>query len=83
MKKNYLFKSYTEGTGKTSHKPFRILELHDIDTLENTQFFIPQGHSLPALPTLKLKDAVEIEHGITVFNGRPNMTVETISKSKF
>lgn len=85
MNKNYLFKSYYEGVGKTSKKSFRMLELHDIESLENTQFFIPEGKELSILSTLKFKDVIEVEHGVAVFNGKANMTVEkiTYSKAKF
>lgn len=81
MNKTYLFKSYHEGTGKTSKKPFRILELHDQQSLENTQYFLQESQELPALISLKFKDSVDVVHGIAVFNGKPNMTIESIVKA--
>lgn len=80
MEKAYVFKQYREGANKTSGKPYKILELHDPNTLENTTFYLKEHQNIEILKTLKLHDKVNATHGVEVFNGKAQITVENIRK---
>lgn len=36
-----LFKSIVEGTSKKNGRPYYMVELHDVNTLENVMLFVP------------------------------------------
>lgn len=81
MEKSYVFKSYREGTTKASGKPYKMLELHDPNTLENTTYYLKE-HQVINHTTYKLHDKVTVTHGIETFNGKAQLTVEAMRKAQ-
>lgn len=81
-KKVYVFKQYHAGTAKASGKPFKMLELHDSQTLENTKYYLEPTQVIAGLEFLQLGELIDVEHGFTTFNGQPRVTVENVTKHK-
>jgi len=85
--KEMVFKEVVKGTGKQSGKPFVMVVLHDPDSLENVQLFLPDGS--PVQPDgFKFKEKVKATIGTTVRFGKfenvlTNLTLQDGSMPKF
>jgi hypothetical protein len=76
-KAKMIFLEVSKGIGKKSEKPFTVLKLHDPDTLQNADFFLPEDHKLK-LEGLKFKDQVLVEYGMQIQYGQPRTVVQSI-----
>lgn len=79
MPKLYKFKEDTGWKSGKNNKPYRIITVHDPETLENMQFFINAGQDIDT-SELTFKDDCQIVTGITVIGGRAIPTLEMVQK---
>lgn len=78
MLKNYIVKQAAEGTSKKSGNKYRMVELHDPTTLENTVYYLRDNQQHIDLKPLSFKQEVLVTHGIETFNGQAKLTIESI-----
>lgn len=69
--KEMLFKQDRTGTSKKGN-PYRIITLHDPETLENIEFFVEVDSPI-STTGLKLKDKVKASFELGFQFGRPQM----------
>lgn len=79
MVKQFIFKTGNSGTSKKSGKEYCMIELHDPETLENSQFFQREGKFIN-FTGIGFKDKVEAGFEMGVFNGRPALELSTLRK---
>ncbi|MCL6664554.1 hypothetical protein [Paenibacillus amylolyticus] len=79
MAKEFLFKSSNSGTSRKSGKPYSMIELHDVASLENTNFFLEPDQSI-STDGFRLKDKVEATLEMTIQNGRPGFKLVALTK---
>lgn len=78
--KEFLFKSSNSGTSRRTGKEYSMIELHDVSTLENTNFFLEPGQDIPT-DGFNLKDKVEAKLEMTILaGGRPGFKLIALTK---
>lgn len=79
IKKEFVFKQAVEGTSKRSNKPYRMVELHDPKTLENTKFFLREGSTVNTTG-LNFRDRVLATFSADITFGRLEFVLESLEK---
>lgn len=79
--KEMLFKSFTEGTGRKTGKPYRMVELHDPVSLDNVQFFLDDSSTV-SVDGLQLRDKVIATFGMDVRYGRVQPVLQSLKKAQ-
>lgn len=80
IKKEMIFKQAVEGTSKRSNKPYRMVELHDEKTLENTKFFLREGSTVNT-SGLQFKDRVIATFTAEMMFGRMEFVLDALEKA--
>ena len=75
----FLFKGSNSGTSRKSGKPYSMIELHDVASLENTNFFL-EPDQVVNTEGIKFKDKVEATLEMTIQNGRPGFKLIALAK---
>ena len=75
----YLFKKDYQGIGKKSNKAFRLIELHDVQTLDNTSFFLPEDTKIP-VNGFQTRDKVEGSFVMEILYGEPKLVLQSLRK---
>jgi hypothetical protein len=76
----YLFKKDFTGKGKKPpYNDFRLIELHNSETLENTTFFVDVEAPIKTTD-LKLRDCVEAAFSMKVLYGEAKLVLESLKK---
>lgn len=75
-----LFKSYKEDISKKSGNPYRMVELHDPESLDNVSFFLDADSPI-SVEGLKLRDKVEVMFGMDVRYGRIQPVLQSLKKA--
>lgn len=81
MEKVYQFRELFSGNAKKDNKPFRILKLHDPETLEPAEFFLNDTVAISTVGIVR-KDFVLVHHELQQMNGRQSLVVTTMNKQK-
>lgn len=76
-----VFKSYKEDTSKKSGKPYRMVELHDPQSLDNVSFFL-DAESPITVEGLQLHDKVTATFGMEVRFGRIQPVLQGLRKAQ-
>lgn len=76
--KQMLFKEEVTGTSKKTGEPYRMIVLHDPETLDNISFFIDQDSKI-SVTGLKLKDKVNANFEIGFKYGKPQMLLNSLT----
>jgi len=80
LEKEMIFKKDESGKGK-SGRPFRVVELHDPQSLENVPCFIQEGTFVDTTGIM-FKDRVTASFGMDIVFGRPQMVLKSIKVKK-
>lgn len=79
IRKEFIFKQAVEGTSKRSNKPYRMVELHDPKTLENTKFFLREDSKVNT-SGLNFRDRVVATFSADTTFGRLEFVLESLEK---
>lgn len=79
MTKEFVFKKDETGTSKKSGGSFRVVELHDPTTLENTPFFIREGQNVSTVG-IQFKDKVVASFGMDIIYGKAQLVLQSLIK---
>ncbi len=75
MTNEFVFKSLREGISKTNSKPYRIITLHDLNTLDNLDFFVDSNFVFDSNITFKTKVLAYMG-----FNSSKNLILKELKK---
>lgn len=80
MEKPFVFKKDDTGKSKKTGRDFRVIELHDPNTLENTSFFV-RDHVNISTHGLQFKDKVIASFQMDIMFGRAELVIMSIRKA--
>lgn len=80
MQKEFIFKSDHTGVSRKNNRDFRVVELHDPVTLENTRFFIRDGQHV-STSGINFKDKVIALFEMDIMFGKPDVVLQSIRKA--
>lgn len=78
--KQLVFKQEVTGTARKTGKPFRMVELHDPRSLENTKFFLREGSSVNA-HGLAFGDKVLASFSAEILYGKMEFVLDALQKA--
>lgn len=79
MEKPFVFKKDDTGKSKKTGRDFRVIELHDPNTLENTSFFV-RDHQTINTAGIQFKDKVIASFTMDIMYGRAELVITAIRK---
>lgn len=80
LTKEFIFKSDHTGKSKKSGQDFRVIELHDPVTLDNTRFFIRDGQNV-STSGINFGMKVIAAFGMDIVYGRTELVLQSIRKA--
>jgi len=79
IRKQFIFKQEVSGTSKRSNRPYRMIELHDEATLDNTKFFLREDSKVDTTG-LKFKDRVMASFSAEMVHGRLEFVLDSLER---
>lgn len=80
LTRDFIFKSDHTGTSKKSGQPYRVIELHDPVSLDNTRFFIRDGQNV-STSGINFGMKVVASFGMDIVYGKTELALQSIRKA--